>query len=167
MLIYRYLKKHGLNGHQMTFRPSPPGAGSAENWVRNEFAVEVGAYRSRQTRARTELIVVIDADTRTVQQRLSQLDQALLDNGKRAVDTDTERIARLVPKRNIETWILCLNERPVDEETDYKRARNNWSELTVSAAETLFHWTRPSVQLPNNFVDSLRRGIEELVRLRN
>lgn len=164
MLLYRYLVKRGLDRHLIRIQQSPSGAGSAENWVRREFVREVSEYRSRQ--AKTELIVVIDADTGTVHDRLQQLDQALLDGGKQAVDTDAERIARLVPKRNIETWILCLNGQRVDEAMDYKQARNNWSELIAPAAETLLQWTRPNAGLPDDCVDSLRRGIVELNRLK-
>ena len=76
-------------------------------------------YRSRH--AKTALIVMIDADTHTVQDRWRQLDQALEDGGKQRVDAEHEQIARLVPKRNIETWILCLNGHAVDQDADYKK----------------------------------------------
>lgn len=113
----------------------------------------------------TALIVVLDADTGTVQDRLRQLDQALLDSGKSIVDATTERIARLVPKRNIETWLLCLNMKAASEDIDYKCTRHDWSELIPPAAENLFEWTRPNAQLPNSCADSLRSGIDELKRL--
>ena len=77
---------------------------------------------------------MIDADTRTVQDRLNQLDQALTDSGKQTV-VETEQIARLVPKRNVETWILCLNEQAVDEETTTRGTGNNWNELIPKAAK--------------------------------
>jgi hypothetical protein len=76
-----------------------------------------------------------------------------------------EQIARLVPKRNIETWILCLNGQEVNEETDYKEARDDWSELTPRAAEMLFQYTRPNAQAPS-CIDFLQRGVTELKRLR-
>jgi hypothetical protein len=163
MLVYRYLKKRGLEKHEIRMEVSPSGEGSAESWVRKKFVKETSVYRSRQ--ARTALIVVIDADVRTVQDRLRQLDQALKENGKAAIDTATEQIARLAPKRNIETWILCLNEHTVDEETDYKK-RDDWSKLIVQAAETLFQWTRSGDEPPTHYVDSLRSGIRELNHLR-
>jgi hypothetical protein len=55
---------------------------------------------------------------------------------KQAVDVTREQIAQLVPKPNIETWILCLNGQAVDEDTDYKRRRDDWTELIHEAAET-------------------------------
>lgn len=164
MLIYRYLKKHGL-GHEMRITLPPPGRGSAESWVRNRFAKEVSAYRVRQHHTRTALIVVIDADNHSVQDRWRQLDQALRDAQKPPVDVEREKIARLIPKRNIETWILCLTMQTVDEQIDYKNSRNNWNELIPPAAATLFQWTRQEAELPNHCVDSLRTGIKELSRL--
>jgi hypothetical protein len=110
------------------------------------------------------LIVVIDADMRSVQSRLAQLAATLQVSGLEAVDLRTESIAHLVPKRNIETWILCLNNTRVDEDTDYKE-NGDWSERIRCAAQELFQWTRPNDALPEHCVPSLRRGVIELRRL--
>jgi hypothetical protein len=163
MLTRRYLKKRGVGEREMRIERSPSGEGNAEGWVRKTFVKEVNVYRGRH--AKTALIVVIDADTHTVQERWRQLDQSLQEGGKQRVDVDHEQIARLVPKRNVETWILCLNEREVDEDSDYKRTRDDWTELIPSAAETLFRWTLPKAELPNHCVDSLEGGVRELSRL--
>ncbi len=164
MLLYRYLKRCGL-AYATTILPSPSGRGSAEQWVRKRFIEEVIAYRGRQAKAKTALIVVIDADGHSVQDRLRQLDQTLKDGGKPILD-ENEHVARLVPKRNVETWILCLNENAVDEETDYKNTRSTWGDLIPVAAEALYDWTRPKADLPNRCIDSLRTGVGELSRLK-
>jgi hypothetical protein len=164
MLVSRYLKKRGMGDREMRIERSPSGEGNAEGWVRKTFVKEVNRYRSRH--AKTALIVVIDADTHTVLDRWEQLDRALEDAGKHRVDVGHEQVARLVPKRNVETWILCLNGQAVDEETDYKRTRNDWNELIPQASETLSEWIRPKAGLPNHCIGSLRSGIEELGRLR-
>jgi hypothetical protein len=164
-LIYRYLLKCGLGRHDIREQRSPSGRGSAENWVRKTFAMETNEYRRRQARAQSALIVVIDADTYTVQDRLNQLDQALKDHNEPTVDRG-ERIARLVPKRNVETWILCLNELDVNEIADYSRAKEDWNRLIPQAAETLCQWTRPNAEPPRRSVDSLRLGVRELKPLR-
>ncbi|MFZ0419772.1 MAG: hypothetical protein WAM04_16860 [Candidatus Sulfotelmatobacter sp.] len=164
MLVRRYLRKYGMGPHQVTYVRSPSGAGSAEQWVRSRFAKEVSAYRNRRARAATALIVVIDADAHTVQGRLTQLSGELKQSGIQAI-TSGEQVARLVPKRNVETWILCLHQEPVDEETDYKGRRDDWNELIPQAAATLFQWTRAKAELPNHCVASLRTGIKELNRL--
>jgi hypothetical protein len=127
--------------------------------------VELEAYRSRQSHAKTKLIVVIDVDTHSIQQRLMELDQALQDAEVRPIDRTTEEVARLLPKRNIETWILCLNDVLVDEETDYKRTRNDWTALIRTGAATLYELTRPNAQVPGTWITSLQAGIRELRRL--
>jgi hypothetical protein len=164
MFVRRYLKRLGVGEREMRIERSPSGEGSAEQWVKTRFAKEVSAYRNRQARAASALILMIDADAYSVRDRLAQLDQALRDGGKQIV-AEGERIARLVPKRNGETWILCLNGQRVDEETDYKATRKDWTDLIPLAAETLSVWTRPDTRLPNYCIDSLRSGAEELKRL--
>ncbi len=133
MLVYRYLIRCGIREHEIRIERSPSGRGSAENWVRNQFMKETRIYRARH--AQTALIVMIDADTGTVQNRFAQLDRALAEKGREAV-ADAERIARLVPRRNVEAWILCLNGQSVDEQTDYKNS-DGWIKLIPRAAETL------------------------------
>ena len=161
--IFRYLRKLRIGHHAMRIEKSPPGAGSAEQWVRERFAIEVDACRSRQ--AKTKLIVLMDADTYTVQQRHFQLDQALQTAGSPLTLRDAEDVARLVPKRNIETWILCLNNEGVNEETDYKTTHDNWLNLIFNAVDTLYLWTRPNAVLPPSCIESLRIGVTELRRL--
>jgi hypothetical protein len=163
-LIFRYLRRLGFGIHAMRIVESPSGEGSAEQWVRERFAAEVEACRGRQ--AETRLIVLIDADTHTVQERIAQLDKALQEAEAPVIPDDTNEIARLVPKRNIETWILCLNDLEVNEDTDYKRTRDNWSELVRPAVSTLYGWTRPSAAVPPSCVESLQIGIGELRKLR-
>jgi hypothetical protein len=161
--IYRYLRKQGFERHAMRTVKSPSAAGSAEQWVRERFAIEVEACRGRQ--AETRLIVLIDADTQPVRERIAQLDKALREAGAALIPDDTKEIARLVPKRNIETWILCLNDVEVNEDRDYKRTRDNWTELVRTAVSNLYVWTRPRAALPPSCVESLQIGIGELRRL--
>jgi hypothetical protein len=163
--VWRYLRRCGLEQHTMRFKLSPAGAGSGEQWVRERFAVEVEAYRQRRARAETTLIVVIDADNRLVPERLAQLDSNLDEAQADRIRPGAEQIARLVPRRNIETWILCLNDDPVDEETDYKRTGHDWTTLIRSGTERLYSWTRPGAQLPASCISSLRLGVAELKRL--
>jgi hypothetical protein len=120
---------------------SPSGRGSAEQWIRDRFAREVEAIRRRS--AGTKLIVLVDADNHTVQQRKSQLDLALRETGVR-IEKDNRRIVCLIPKRNMETWILCLNYEQVNEDADYKRTHDQWAGLVRRAIDTLYVSTRPN-----------------------
>jgi hypothetical protein len=63
---------------------------------------------------------MIDADTLTVLQRHEQLDRALEGTGLTRRQSD-EKIALLVPKRNIETWIHYLRKEQVNEEQIYRK----------------------------------------------
>lgn len=169
-LLYRFLVRAGVRPHQMTFELSPSGHGSAEQWVRENFARQAEKCRERNRRATTGMFVMLDADTRTVQERLDVLNDALTCAGQAPIDRNRDRIARLIPKRNVETWILCLNQKgvvepPVNEDHDYKRtkASEEWSALILPAAETLFAWTRRG-GTPANLINSLRLGILETQR---
>jgi hypothetical protein len=163
-LIFRYLRRIGLEVHAMRFLL--PYAGSGEQWVRERLPIELREYRRRSARAETKLIAVIDADNSTLPERLAQLDHKLQENGVEPIRMDAEQVARLVPKRNIETWILCLNGNAVEEgEADYKRKRNDWDSLIQPAANTLYEWSRPKNRIPHHCVPSLRHGVSELRRL--
>jgi hypothetical protein len=164
MLLYRYLLRRGLSRYDIRIRLAPVGEGSAEQWVRANFATEVRVHRIRSAKTAAALIVIIDADAYTLGARLAQLDQELGKVGIPALRPD-EPVARLVPKRNVETWILCLIEQLVEEATDYKGSRDDWNDLISIASQTLFQWTRPNANLPGNCIDSLQRGIAELRRL--
>jgi hypothetical protein len=167
-LIYRFLVAAGVNPRQVQFELSPAGQGSAEQWVRENFARQAGKCRARNARAATGMFVITDADTRTVQERLNILDEALSAAGQTPIDASRDPIARLIPKRNVETWILVLGSKDtaVEEVTDYKSTKTSeeWSALISSAAETLVAWTRPSATLPASLIDSLRRGVGEIPR---
>lgn len=98
----------------------PKGNQSGEQFVRERYPVEVKAYRSKASYLSIGLVIVIDADTRTVQERLNQLDYALSADSQQIRQLD-EAIAVFVPKRNIETWIHYLQGETVDEETEYSK----------------------------------------------
>jgi len=140
----------------------PSGRRCGEQWVRERYANEVRAYRSRSTRARTALIVAIDADAGDINRRLRQLRDAL-DNANLAPRTDQERIIHLIPRRNIETWVLNLNGTNVDEDTDYSH-EPGINEQIVNAAIRFFDWSRPNAP-PPPCVPSLLSAITEVRRL--
>jgi hypothetical protein len=108
-------------------------------------------------RAETALVVAIDADTSSVVQRQQQFQG-------RATQTGGERIAHLIPKWSIETWILCLGGESVDEDQSYRRAAGIDEKISAAAA-TFFTWTRPNAALPPHCILSLREAIPEVWRL--
>ena len=115
---------------------------------------------------------MLDADTRTGQERLNVLDEALVCAGQTPINPGRDSIARLIPKRNVETWILYLCAEGaggpvIDEEQDYKytKTADDWSRLILQASETLFAWTRQAAILPDNLISSIRHGIQEISRV--
>lgn len=161
--VRRYLKRLGYREHDIRLEALPGGRGSGEQWVREQFANAVGACRARSWRAETALVVAIDADNSDLNRRLYQLQHALTQAGL-APRTPGERIAHLIPKRSIETWILNLNGRDVDEDTDYSREHGIDEQITT-AATNFFDWSRPNQAPPGHCVPSLRSAIDEIRRL--
>ena len=109
-----YLYRLGFSRRQLDFRPVSNGRGSGEQWVRQQYASAVQDYRVRSAKAQTALVAIIDADAGDVNLRVRQFQDALKQNGAAARSND-EAIIHLVPRRNIETWILHLSGENVDE----------------------------------------------------
>ena len=113
-----FLKKRGFTGN---IKPKICLEGAGEQFVRDNYPKEVKAYRSKNYLSGM-LIVLIDADKKTVEERLKQLDDALIENAQE-LRQPHEKIAVFVPKRNIETWIHYLQGTNVDEETEYTKLK--------------------------------------------
>lgn len=109
-------------------------------------------------------MVLIDADLKIVVHREGELEAALANAGEHRRES-SEAIVLLIPKRPIETWILSLLGERVDEATDY-RSRRDVPEKIRPAAQKFYEWGRPDYQLPDHCVDSLRRGLVEVRRIR-
>lgn len=120
--VRRFLLRCGFLNHQIRLGDLPGSRGCGEQWVRERYIKEVAAYRGRASRANTALVVIIDADRGEISHRSRQLESL----GARL---EGERIVHLIPRRSIETWILCLNNVIVDEETDYSHRPGSMNKL--------------------------------------
>lgn len=102
--------------------PYPNGLGSGKQFVRDNVAKEVKAYRSRQ--ASTVLIIVIDADEKEVANIQDSFDKEIEDHTKKKGRGEKEQIAYVIPKWHIQTWLAYLDGQDVDEtdKTKYKNA---------------------------------------------
>ena len=114
-----FLQKRGFTLDR-NFRTEICPKGAGEQFVREKYAQEVVEYRRQRNKRSGMLIVLIDADKKTVEERLKQLDDALIENSQQ-LRQPSEAIAIFVPKRNIETWIHYLQGTNVDEETEYRK----------------------------------------------
>lgn len=162
-LARHYLIRRGHNWRNIRVLRAPPGKGSGEQYVRERYPIEVAYYWNRSSFRKAALIVVIDADTGNPEEHERELDGSLTSKseGKRKI---SETIALLIPKRNVETWVLCLSGELVDEATDYK-GRACIDPLIKSAAATLHEWSRDGLAVPNHCVPSLRKGLTEVRRI--
>jgi len=161
--VRRFLRRRGLSLHLIRMEPLPSGRGCGEQWVRDRYSAAVRAYRARAVRAKTELIVAIDADQGNLDQRCKQLREALTRDGE-TERRDDEKILHFIPKRAIETWVLFLSGRSVDEDTDYSRGPGV-DDLIAGAADSFFGASRVSSALAADCIPSLLAAIGEVRRL--
>lgn len=103
----------GIHGKKIRIENVCAGRGDAKQYVLSQLQREAVALRARPPSAR--LIVILDADTESVARRR----QEVLDLVAKA-NLPEDRVAIVVPRRNIETWREFARCNPVDEETDYK-----------------------------------------------
>ena len=162
-LARHYLIRCGHHQRNIVVRLAPQGQGSGEQYVRERYPLEVAYYRNRSTSRKAALMVGPDCDTGTVEEHERELDRALVASSE-AKREAAEEIALLLPKRNIETRVLCLSGGAVDEVTNYKGTRNNGA-LIKPAAVTLYEWSRTGSTVPASCVPSLRKGLIEVRRI--
>ena len=116
VFIGRFLKARRLRIREMHI--APIGQGSAEQYVRQHYPERVKKYRRDSHHVFVALVVMIDADAKSVEQRLRELERELVRVAPPGRQAD-ERIAVLVPRRSIETWIRYLQGEEVNEEERY------------------------------------------------
>ena len=93
---------------------------------------EVDALRERSYQKNVGLVVMIDADNKGLQGRVTELLDRIGKDASGGARKDGERIVLVVPAWEIESWYvhLCVPAaRPIDEAKDYKPTPE-WRELT-------------------------------------
>lgn len=97
--------------------PLAAGRGSGEQLVRERFPRVLEKIRNRRG---IDLIVVVDADVGSTEDRRRQLERACAQQGIDPVRS-LDRVMIVIPRRNIETWFHYLGGQEVDETTQYPR----------------------------------------------
>jgi hypothetical protein len=162
-LTKAYMKRCGLRAEPPYLKSlvaSQMQFGGNVLWVMNEFPSQLRACRQRQKKANTLLIVVVDADTFTVEDRRRQL----LNRVKLAGYSESganEPAVLLIPKRHIETWICTLLGMAVTEEEDCKTHKKTKKEDIRQAALKLFEWSRPNAAHDAKCVPSLAAALPQ------
>lgn len=154
-LVRYYLKECRLDTREPLFRSrnaSREVAGGNVHWVLREFAKELKVCRKRhKSHAKTLLIVVVDADDFTVEERRRHLsaDPPI---------SEADPLVVLIPRRHIETWIHAAAGVDVDETTDYK-TRGLTKSHVRAAARIIRGWAQgsppPGATCPQSLLASL------------
>lgn len=166
-LVKAYINRCGLRSrppYVKSLVASQMQKGGNDVWVLNRFVEEVHACRQRHKRAQTSLIVMIDADKFTVEERRSQLSNRLTQAGHQDV-RNSEPVIIFIPKRNCETWICALLGRQVEEDEDCKDWERPSREDFRRAADALFQWSRPGATPGPTCVPSLRSALPEWTKI--
>lgn len=117
----RFLNMAGWPVRRLRVEIAPPGRGSGEQFVREQFPKELAAYRANRHRVAQGLLVVMDGDDRGHRARLNELVRACEAARVEPRQSD-DRVAIVVPTWNIEAWLAYLSGVDVDEgKRDYPR----------------------------------------------
>lgn len=110
----RFLANAGWSTRRLRVELAPDGRGSAEQFVRERFPIELASFRTRSDHVDQALIVVVDGDRGGVAERLDQLADSCRAEGVEPRKPG-ERVAVFIPSWNIESWLAYLNGDSVDE----------------------------------------------------
>ena len=163
--VGRLLQELGYPVNKLEFLPIPAGEGSGEQYVRERYPIEVKELRPRAKRMDVALLVAIDGDGRTVEDRQKQLADQLA-TAELVPRAAAEKIVHLIPLRNIETLIEYLLDttKGVDEEKKYPKLKGRERECQ-KAVEEMDRLCKSNSALPANCPASLAMAIAELKRL--
>jgi hypothetical protein len=152
----------GCGIHQRRIRVNicPRGRGSGEQYVRQEYARETRLYCSRSAYLTIGLVVMIDADVMSANERFDQLEGALV-SAQQPRRRPDERIAIFVPKRNVETWICYLQGETVNEADVYPSLSREGDCRPL--VQRLAH--KPVYRLTHDVPPSLQAACAELRRI--
>jgi hypothetical protein len=120
VFVRRFLMANGWDNRRIRANISPFARGSAEQFVREQFPLELKAYRSRSGNMKAALFVVTDADPRReITDRMNDFKASCKDH-RIEFRKKNEKVVFVIPKMNIETWFQYLAGESFDEAIDYR-----------------------------------------------
>ena len=160
VFVRRFLRHRNFDERDIRTLPLPDGRRSGEQWVRKRYPDELKVIRSRRD---AYLIVVVDADTGTTEDRRKQLETECRHKG---VPSKTERdpVLLFVPRRNVETWIAYLGGSNVDEDRLYPKLKRERD--CAEHARQLHEMCRVEQRLREPAPPSLREACGEYRKLK-
>lgn len=158
VLLRRYLKARGFT----RVRTLPLPAACGEQYVRTSYAIQVEAQR--KSHVRQVLVVHIDADKGTVENRHKQLAEELAKHRLDGRGHD-EAIAIVVPRYETETWLHHYRGRlEVVETESYAKFNDDQAAAAAPAVDALLALVEGRGAVPTN-LPSLALTVNELRRL--
>lgn len=112
--IRRFLKKR----NRKMYAVPRTDAGAGDQFVRDNYPAQLDAIRKRGG----ILVVMIDGDNYSIEQRHKQMDEACKQRGI-SLRESGDKVAVFVPMRNIETWLAYLDGDQVNETDTYPRLK--------------------------------------------
>jgi hypothetical protein len=160
----KFLNAQGVVNAKIRVIPNPNGKGAGTAHVVKNFPERVMAYRKKRNSIHNGLVVIIDADVSSVEQRYKELNRTLQ---KAALESrqEDERIVFWIPKRNIETWLCFLTGITVDEILDYKKTHQSEIDKSKKKAAIKGFAEKWPNSLPPKMPEALRLGMDEFHRI--
>lgn len=162
----RVLRQLGFHSHrEIRVVDYPIGKDSAEAWVRKQYPKEVRGIRQRGSFQNVALLVIIDADQKSVSDRKQQLDRELR-AGDLSARSEADPIVVWVPKRHIETWVAFLRGHEVNESHERHECKRLVTADDVGpAADRFVYLLRHNNDRPADLLHSLSDAFVETERL--
>ena len=156
--------KLGIQKERKKFAPvTIPRSDAGYTWLFREYPEFVRKHRARTTSV--AFVVAVDSDKMSHAERVRELDKKL-EEAKLEKRKEDEAIVLVIPKRNIETWIMYFSGETVDEKKDYKNkvGKNPNIENAASGFVAEYHEYKKK---PENFstLASLEETYKELGRV--
>lgn len=138
--------------------------GGNVGWVLDHYAEELRACRQRNARAKTLLVVMVDADDSAVDERHRELAKRAEAAGLGKLQKD-EPVVVLVAKRHVETWIRVACGDSVSEEEDCTFNRPPTQQQFRNAAQAIYDRSRPNAARQQPTVPSLDEALPHWRRI--
>ena len=157
LFLRRFFAKHGVDKRAIIPVNYLRTSGSGEQYVRNHYPLELRRIRLKQN---SGLVVMLDADTKNVEERKKELDEACRERNVPA-RSKMDPVLIVVPKRNSETWYKFLTGETAseDEEKEWKKSNNHV--LAKTAANALYEICFIKQNLPESAPPSLKEACVE------
>ena len=133
---------------KITVEPVPK-SGAGFTWLYREYPGLVRKHRARATKTSVAFVIGVDSDKKSPEERAADLDKKL-EEAKLEKRKGDEAIVFVIPKRNIETWIMYFGGAKVDETTDYKNKVGKKPDIE-KAANGFVEEYRKYIKKPDNF----------------